>query len=413
MDKKIGAFVGKFLPPHIGHLSIIDKMAKDCDECVVVISDNPETSKKLCEKSGFPYFDSNQRLNWFKKHYKNNNNIHFAIIDEKKISNSKDFMRDYAKLFWECVPYKVNYKYADESYRELNSYFPECTFVPINRDVINVHGTNIRQEYEKYKDFIMPEAREEIELVNQSKKEIEIDHVDIVTSHICNRHCKYCVDKFINKSKDIIRLDDIDKFLKMIREKTDKNLEVLLLGGEPTILSENLLIQIADLIHKYNFKAIISTNGVLKEKIIKILPYYDWIQVTVNCDKEIDFYRNYSDKINIKISGDALFTIDKLNHFIEYTKDFQRRSVSMYFTEGFKELCEDEDVWKLLDSLDWKRNGSYFYSFYKGVRFKKCVHGETNIIDEPTVPKLYPNGNYNKTWNNEELDDYLKDYKKL
>ena len=57
----------------------------------------------------------------------------------------------------------------------------------------------------------------------------------------------------------------------------------------------------------------------------------------------------------------------------------------------------------------WKRNGSYYYTFYEGVRFKRCVPGETNLIDEPTIPKLYPNGNYNKTWCHEELDDYLSD----
>jgi hypothetical protein len=71
------------------------------------------------------------------------------------------------------------------------------------------------------------------------------------------------------------------------------------------------------------------------------------------------------------------------------------------------ELCTDKEVWELLDTLDWVRNGSYNYAFYKGVRFKKCIRGETNLIDEPTIPKLYPNGNYNKTWCNEELDDYL------
>jgi hypothetical protein len=79
----------------------------------------------------------------------------------------------------------------------------------------------------------------------------------------------------------------------------------------------------------------------------------------------------------------------------------------MYFTPDFQELCNDEKVWELLNTLDWQRNGSYMYAFYEGVRFKKCIHEETNIIDEPTVPKLYPNGNYNKTWDDEELDDYL------
>lgn len=162
--KIIGAFVGKFLPPHIGHLSVIDKMINECDECVVVISDNPETSKKLCNEQNFPYFTSEQRLLWFKEHYKSQENIHFALIDESKISNSSNFMSDYAKLFWQSVPYKVNLKYADESYRELNEkYFPECKFVAIDRDKINVHGTDIRREYNKYKKFVMPEARKDIE----------------------------------------------------------------------------------------------------------------------------------------------------------------------------------------------------------------------------------------------------------
>ena len=36
------------------------------------------------------------------------------------------------------------------------------------------------------------------------------------------------------------------------------------------------------------------------------------------------------------------------------------------------------------------------YTIDDGVRFKKCIPGETNIIDEPTIPKLYPNGNYSE-----------------
>lgn len=80
----------------------------------------------------------------------------------------------------------------------------------------------------------------------------------------------------------------------------------------------------------------------------------------------------------------------------------------MYFTPDFKQLCSDQKIWSLLDTLEWKRNGSYMYAFYKNIRFKKCIPNETNIIDEPTVPKLYPNGNYNKTWLNENLDDYLQ-----
>jgi organic radical activating enzyme len=185
-------------------------------------------------------------------------------------------------------------------------------------------------------------------------------------------------------------------------------LEVLLLGGDPTVLPEDMLKDICDLIHSYDFKAIISTNGILKKKIINLIPYFDSIQITVNTDEEIDFYRNYADKINVKLAGDETLTIEKFNHFIEYTKDFSRRSISMYFTPDFKELCTDKEINDILNSLDWYRNGSYEYTFYKGVRIKRCIHGETNIVDEPTVPKVYPNGNYNKTWCNEDMDNYLE-----
>ena len=234
-----------------------------------------------------------------------------------------------------------------------------------------------------------------------------LDHADIVTSHLCNKHCKHCIDAFLNTYTTVITTDIVENFLKKIRTVCDEELEVLLLGGEPTVLKESTLQEICNLIHKYNFKAIMSTNGILKEKIIRLLPYFDSIQVTVDSDEEIDYYRQYSNKINIKLAGDASLNLEKFNHFIEYTEGFDRRSISMYFTPDFQELCTDKDIWNILNELTWKRNGSYEYAFYKGVRIKKCIHGETNIIDEPTVPKVYPNGNYNKTWCNEDMDDYL------
>lgn len=234
-----------------------------------------------------------------------------------------------------------------------------------------------------------------------------IDHIDIVVSHQCNMMCKDCIDKFRGQDDKIVKLKDIENFLKLIREHTDEELEVLLLGGDPTVVGSYYLIEIAKLVKKYNFRIIMSTNGLLKGTVKDCLPYFDSIQITTHSNKETDYWRQYSNKINIKLSGDQNCTLETLNHFIAYTKDFYRRSVSMYFTPDFEELCKDERVWALLNTLTWQRNGSYEYAFYKGVRFKRCIHGQTNIIDEPTVPKLYPNGNYNKTWNNEELDAYL------
>lgn len=236
---------------------------------------------------------------------------------------------------------------------------------------------------------------------------IELDHVDIVTSHKCNMKCPFCVDKFRNAYDDEVKLDDVARFMAIIKKNTVEHLEVLLLGGEPTVLPLDKLINISTIIKNYGFVPIMSTNGIEKEKIISLIPHFNWIQVTCATDAQIDFWRLYADKINIKLAGDQFCTYDKLMHFIEVTEDFNRRSVSMYSTPDFIECCTDKKIWALLDTLDWKRNGSYLYSFYEGVRFKKFIKGETNIIDEPSVPKLYPTGVYNKTWCNENYDPYL------
>lgn len=238
---------------------------------------------------------------------------------------------------------------------------------------------------------------------------MKLDHVDIVTTHMCNNNCPHCIDKFVKTSNVIISNETIHKFLKNLRAYTDENLEILLLGGEPTTLPLQRLIEIADIIHSYGFQAIMSSNGKLKEKIVKLLPYYDSIQITVDSEdiETINYWRPYASKINMKVAADNTLTMSKLKYFIQLTNDFSRQSVCMYFTPTFEELCTDEEIWSFLDTLDWKRNGSYLYAFHDGVRYKKSIHGETNIVDEPTVPKVYPNGNYNKTWNHEKLDNYL------
>lgn len=240
-----------------------------------------------------------------------------------------------------------------------------------------------------------------------SHKEQYIDHADIVVTHECPNRCKFCIDKFINKDTRRVEIESIKKFLTRISCHAGDGIEVLLLGGEPTVVGVEYLREIANVIRSFGYSPIISTNNHDKNVWVALTEIFDWVQITIHSKEDINFLLPYKSNVNIKIAGDKSFNISRMRQFIEDTKPFARRSVSMYFTPDFKELCEDEEVWSILDTLDWERNGSYLYAFYQGARFKKCIPGETNIIDEPTVPKLYPNGHYNKTWCNELNDDYL------
>ena len=236
-----------------------------------------------------------------------------------------------------------------------------------------------------------------------------LDHADIVVTHACNMKCPFCIDP-LRGAGETVGMHSVEAFLELLRSNTDKRMTILLLGGEPTMVGAETLNAIAERAHAHGFKASISTNGAKMDVIEDICPSFDWVQVTTHSERETDKWREVNSRhgnINLKLAGDQCMTLESLEKFIETTEEFGRRSVSMYFTPDFKDVCTDRGVWSLLDSLDWTRNGSYMYAMHDGVRFKKCIPGETNIIDEPTVPKLYPNGCYNKTWTNEAPDMYL------
>lgn len=160
-----GCFVGKFLPTHIGHLSVIDKALTECEHLTVVLAEDMERSKNLCKKANFPYFPPQKRLDWMKKHYKNYNNIDFVFFDEHGITPSD--LETWSKKFKAQIK-NIDAKYADESYRFLNEkYFPECTFVPIDRDKINIHGTDIRENHENIKYMIEEGKDDVLEKINK------------------------------------------------------------------------------------------------------------------------------------------------------------------------------------------------------------------------------------------------------
>jgi len=244
---------------------------------------------------------------------------------------------------------------------------------------------------------------------------MQIDHADIVVNHVCNMACKFCVDKYRGNEGEV-SFDSICKFLNLLKKHehfqpkyhTNPRLEILLLGGEPTLIGGDKLALYSGAIWGAGFSPIISTNARDKEVVKKILPFFDWVQVAVYSDAEIDYWRKLStEKINLKLSGDSTFTMAKLEHFKEYTKDFKRRSVTMFFKPNFEQVCPDAEVKEFLTTLEWERLDSYEYTMYEGIRLKRCIPGVTNIADEPHIPKLYPNGNYNKTWVNEDHDPYL------
>ncbi len=174
MDKKvekIGAFPGKFLPPHTGHINTILECAKKCDKLLVVVADSEKNSRALCKKANLPYIPVKLRIKWLKSHFKQNKNIKIIYMNEDKLGAFPAPMDVWSNAFKKTTKHKVNMKFADETYRPLNEqYFPECEFVCFDRKIINISATMIRDNPEQYFDYIIEEAKPYFEKILQKRK---------------------------------------------------------------------------------------------------------------------------------------------------------------------------------------------------------------------------------------------------
>lgn len=158
--KKIGAFIGKFYPPHIGHIHVIDEVCKNIDILYIIISKNQKRNKQILEKEGFEILDAELIKSWFVKHYKNNPKIKVSIFDETNLKPYPQDQEKWAEQFKKEFP-EVNVKIADESYREFNQkYFQEFEFYPIDREKIDIHSSYFRKDKHKYLDYLIDEAKD-------------------------------------------------------------------------------------------------------------------------------------------------------------------------------------------------------------------------------------------------------------
>ena len=167
--KRIGAFVGKFYPPHIGHLSVIDNALKDFDEIYIVISKNDIRNENIKNNQNFDSLSAELIKSWFQKHYQFEPKVKVDIFNETGLEPYPKDVDKWSKKFKKQFP-TVNCKIADGGYRDFNKiYFPEYEFYEIDRDKIPVHSTMLRNDMKANLKYLIPEAREYFEKKQNNK----------------------------------------------------------------------------------------------------------------------------------------------------------------------------------------------------------------------------------------------------
>ena len=158
-----GVYFGRFLPPHRGHLYQIIEASTKCQNLIVVISDNAEQTRALCEADGLPDISYRLRKQWFSQQVQDMPHIQVRVLDESDIPVYPEGWQEWSKRMREvvCAPIDAFFV-GDLSYSEtLASYFPEAKvelFDP-SRTRYPISATEIRKNILGNWHYILGAAR--------------------------------------------------------------------------------------------------------------------------------------------------------------------------------------------------------------------------------------------------------------
>lgn len=261
-----------------------------------------------------------------------------------------------------------------------------------------------------------------INLVNWNKRRIHI-----VVTYDCNMNCSFCInDKLGHKKKEYVNIVDVKDYLYYMKyiEKLDDAI-VVLLGGEPTLLSIESLKEIANISHGFGYKVETYTNGTLKEKLLELDGYIDYITISNYSNGLLPFVNiNYLYQFNYStITISRLITNQYFKNF-EAFDSFVDEANQLPFNYDFSTIQEftpnfnyyhpswfDKDLLPLCKMQ--KVEGRVGAALYKD-RLIKLPYRHLNINEEVCTFKLFPNGNVTTTWNHDNPEiDYKKLIKKI
>lgn len=170
-------FVGKFLPPHIGHINAIKNAAKLCDKLFVVVGSDKNAHSKLCEKANIPFIDLETKTKWVSEELKDIKNVQVVAFDEEGIPSMPYGWKEWSQRLKNLLNEKIDVIYGSErSYeKEYKTYFPESKYVLQDefRQDVPISSTKIRSDVKKYYNYICDSAKPFFDALLKNHKEGE------------------------------------------------------------------------------------------------------------------------------------------------------------------------------------------------------------------------------------------------
>lgn len=159
----IGAFPGKFFPPHRGHLHSIIRAATQVKKLYVVVSDNMRIADDVCKENHLPPMPLSLRAKWLSIELQNFEHIEIVMLDETGIPPYPDGTVQWSKELVKIVPEKIDVIFGGElEYHDTYmKNFPNMEYIvhDYKRSRYPINATNIRFNYLQYWDYILGSAK--------------------------------------------------------------------------------------------------------------------------------------------------------------------------------------------------------------------------------------------------------------
>lgn len=150
---KIGMVLGKFYPPHKGHLYLIDTAISKCDTVYV-----------LCCSIKSEKINGLLRWAWLTKIYKNNKNVKVVHVTDENPQYPEEHEQFWAiwhKTVYENVSKDLDVIFTSEDYGEPFAKVLGCKHVLVDKErtTIPISGTRVREDAHKNWDMIPDEIK--------------------------------------------------------------------------------------------------------------------------------------------------------------------------------------------------------------------------------------------------------------
>ncbi len=125
---KTGVYFGRFCPPHRGHLYQIIEASTKCEKLVVVISDNAEQTRELCQSAGLPTITYQLRKQWIGQQVQDMEHIVVRMLDETDLPAAPEGWPLWSERMRQVVPEGIDAFFVGDCEDEamLTQHFPEA-----------------------------------------------------------------------------------------------------------------------------------------------------------------------------------------------------------------------------------------------------------------------------------------------